>query len=108
MFFFPLPFNHTVETVDEVIASKVLPEPKLYIIINGKPTKNNVFWRDLVDVEDLNPLDPIDGCTRHFDPLHLWKPFQTQRGSKTLPVCPKGKVTDTSQKKWPFFGAPLL
>ena len=45
--------NDTVETVDEVIASKVLPEPELYIIINGKPTKNNVLWRDLVDVEDL-------------------------------------------------------
>ena len=53
MFFLPLPFNNTVETVDEVIASKVLPEPELYIIINGKPTKNNVLWRDLVDVEDL-------------------------------------------------------
>ena len=48
MFFLPLPFNSTVETVDEVIASKVLPEPELYIII-----KNNVLWRDLVDVEDL-------------------------------------------------------
>ena len=53
MFFLPLPFNNTVETVDEVIASKVLPEPELYIIMNGKPTKNNVLWRDLVDVEDL-------------------------------------------------------
>ena len=51
MFF--LPFNNTVETVDEVIASEVLPEPELYIIINGKPAKNNVLWRDLVDVEDL-------------------------------------------------------
>ena len=49
----PLPFNNTVETVDEVIASKVLPDPELYIIINGKPTKNNVLWRDLVYVEDL-------------------------------------------------------
>ena len=36
MFFSPLPFNNTVETVDEVIASKVLPEPELYIMINGK------------------------------------------------------------------------
>ena len=53
MFFLPLPFNNTVETLDEVTASKVLPEPELYIIINGKPTKNNVLWRDLVDVEDL-------------------------------------------------------
>ena len=36
-----------------MIASKVLPEAEVYIIINGKPTKNNVLWRDLVDVEDL-------------------------------------------------------
>ena len=28
MFFLPLPFNNTVETVDDVIASKVLPEPE--------------------------------------------------------------------------------
>ena len=108
MFFLPLPFNNTVETVDEVIASKVLPEPELYIIINGKPTKNNVLWRDLVDVEDLNPLDPTDEFTRHFGSLHLWKPFQAQRGSKTLPVCPNCKITGTFRKKWPFFGAPLL
>ena len=53
MFVLPLPFNNTVETVDEVIASKVVSEPELYIIINGKPTKNNVLWRELVDIEDL-------------------------------------------------------
>ena len=65
MFFLPLPFNNTVETVDEVIASKVLPEPELYIIINGKPTKNNVLWRDLVDVEDLKAAIEVlkkDNC----------------------------------------------
>ena len=68
MFFLPLPFNNTVETVDEVIASKVLPEPELYIIINGKPTKNNVLWRDLVDVEDLKAAIEFSrktiGCTK--------------------------------------------
>ena len=26
----------------------------------------------------FNPLDPTDEFTRHFGPLHLWKPFQTQ------------------------------
>ena len=36
---------------------------------------------------------------RHFGPLHLWKPFQTQRGSKTLPVCPNCKITGTFRKK---------
>ena len=56
----------------------------------------------------FNPLDPIDEFTRHFGSLHLWKPFQAQRGSKTLPVCPNRKITGTSPKKWPFSGAPLL
>ena len=41
-----------------------------------------------------------DHYTRHFDPLHLWKRFQTQRGSKTRPDCPKGKITDIPGKKW--------
>ena len=47
----------------------------------------------------FNPLDPTDEFIRHFGPLHLWKPFQTQRGSKTLPVCPNCKITGTFRKK---------
>ena len=30
--------------------SYVLPDPELYIIVNGKPTKSNVVWRSLVYV----------------------------------------------------------
>ena len=51
MFFLPLPMKRTLETLDQVEFSKAtLPDPELYIIINGKPTKNKVIWRKLVDV----------------------------------------------------------
>ena len=43
MFFLPLPFNKTLETLGEVKhLSSALPEPELYIILNGKPTKQQV------------------------------------------------------------------
>jgi hypothetical protein len=31
--------------------TSVLPDPELYIIVNGRPTKSNVVWRNLVDVK---------------------------------------------------------
>ena len=31
--------------------SSALPEPELYIILNGKPTKQQVVWRSLVNVD---------------------------------------------------------
>ena len=52
MFFLPLPFNKTVATLDQVEhLSSALPEPELYIIVNGRPTKSQVVWRSLVDVD---------------------------------------------------------
>ena len=30
-----------------------LPEPELYIIVNGRPTKSKVVWRSLVDVNKV-------------------------------------------------------
>ena len=50
MFFLPLPLNKTLETLDQVEHSDDLPNPELYIIVNGKPTKSKVVWRSLVDV----------------------------------------------------------
>ena len=61
--------------------------------------KHSVVTARLPCPSTLNPLDPIDEFTRHFDPLHLWKPFQTQRGSKTPPVCPKGSPFRTALKR---------
>ena len=52
MFFLPLPLNKTLETLDQVKQSgdTALPDPELYIIVNGRPTKSKVVWRSLVDV----------------------------------------------------------
>ena len=52
MFFLPLPLNKTLETLDQVKQSgdTALPDPDLYIIVNGRPTKSKVVWRSLVDV----------------------------------------------------------
>ena len=54
MFFLPLPLNKTLETLDEVRdSSKVaLPNPELYVIVNGKPTKGKVV-RNLVNVNQI-------------------------------------------------------
>ena len=49
MFFLPLPFNKILEEVEH--PSTALPEPELYIIVNGKPTKGQVVWRSLVNVD---------------------------------------------------------
>ena len=57
MFFLPLPHNTTIETLNDV--SKTNPpsslpsSPELYIMVNGQPTKTNVVWRSLVDVNAI-------------------------------------------------------
>lgn len=52
MFFLPLPLNKTLETLHDVEGSD-LANPELYIIVNNKPTKGNVVWRNLVDVNNV-------------------------------------------------------
>ena len=65
MFFLPLPFNKTRETLEEVEhPSTALPEPELYIIVNGKPTKGQVVWRSLVNV------DLIKGATKKLKEIN--------------------------------------
>ena len=57
MFFLPLPLKKTFETLDQVkMTSKgeeALPDPELYIIVNGKPTTSKVVWRSLVNVNNV-------------------------------------------------------
>ena len=52
MLFLPLPLNKTLETLDQVkhCGDTALPDPELYIIVNGRPTKGKVVWCSLVDV----------------------------------------------------------
>ena len=57
MFYLPLPLEKTMETLNEVgIDSNQLPDPELYIIINGQPTKSNNVWRSLVDVNKIKKI----------------------------------------------------
>ena len=52
MFFLPLPFNKTLATLDQVEQlSTALPDPELYTVVNGRPTKSHVVWRSLVNVD---------------------------------------------------------
>ena len=57
MFFFPLPLNHTLEMLGQVKhpgdGDTILPDPELYIIVNGKPTTSKVVWRSLVNVDHV-------------------------------------------------------
>ena len=52
MFFLPLPMERTI---NDLISdqSNVLPDPELYILVDGQPTKDKVVWQTLVDVEDI-------------------------------------------------------
>ena len=50
MFFLPLPLDKTLQTIEDVENSKnvdsvALPDPKLYIIVSGKPSKQKVLWQ---------------------------------------------------------------
>ena len=72
MFYLPLPLEKTMETLNEVgIDSNHLPDPELYIIINGQPTKSNNVWRSLVDVNKikaaLRKLKEINWLYRSVD-----------------------------------------
>ena len=53
MFYLPIPLEKTMETLNEVVDSNHLPDPELYIIINGQLTKSNNVWRSLVDVDKI-------------------------------------------------------
>ena len=58
MFFLPLPFEKTVQTLEEVKNKKDgtpsrLPNPELFIIVNSKPSKNKTIWQSLINVDEL-------------------------------------------------------
>ena len=62
MFFLPLPLQNTLDKLDEAgfraeFSSddfmSTLPDPELYIIVDGHPTKDKVVWQSLVDVDNV-------------------------------------------------------
>ena len=65
MFFLPLPLNKTLETIQEAAESQntALPNPELYIIVNGRPTKRKVVWRSLVNVHHIKAaINTLRSC----------------------------------------------
>ena len=64
MFFLPLPLNKTLETLNDVNGGDTsLPNPELYIIVNGKPTKSKVIWRTLVNVNHVKKaINTLKSC----------------------------------------------
>ena len=81
MFFLPLPLEKTMKTLDQANADNMmedgnaqecsLPDPELYIIVNGKPTKKQVVWRSLVNVNHvkaaLEKLKAINWIYKNLD-----------------------------------------
>ena len=61
MFFLPLPLQNTIETFDDLGIPndlmyedlQMLPDPELYVLLDGRPTKDKVVWQTLVDVNDI-------------------------------------------------------
>ena len=58
VFFLPLPLKKTLETLDGGVkcsssGETALPDPELYIIVNGKPTSSKIVWRSLLNVEHV-------------------------------------------------------
>ena len=52
MFFVPLPLDRTLQTIEDVEsnASVGLPDPEIYVLVSGKPSKNKLLWQSLVNV----------------------------------------------------------
>ena len=51
-----LSLNKMLDTLEEVKHSDTandLPDPELYVIVNGKPTKVGAVWRILVNIDDV-------------------------------------------------------
>ena len=68
MFFLPLPLSKTLETLNEVDQhSSVLPDPELYIIVNGRPTKSKVVRRTIVNVSQIKTaIETLRSCNRLY------------------------------------------
>ena len=79
MFFLPLPLNKTWNTLSEVELGRTdllvaLPDPQLYIIVNGVPTKDKIVWQTLVDVNAvklaIQKLKEINWLYKNVDDAH--------------------------------------
>ena len=60
--FLPLPLQNTLDRLDEAgfkaefssdDTMSILPDPELYIIVDGHPTKDKLVWQGLVDIDNV-------------------------------------------------------
>ena len=51
MFILPLPLEKTIKTLTE--SEPELPNPELYVIVDGAPTKEKVIWRSFIDINKI-------------------------------------------------------
>ena len=51
MFILPLPLEKTIKTLSE--SEPELPNPELYVIVDGAPTKEKVIWRSFIDINKI-------------------------------------------------------
>ena len=78
--FLPLPFNKTCETLSNVegSAKSGVASPELYILVNGKPTKANVVWHSLVNI------DRVKAAIRKLKEIHkLYKSVEADSLDET-------------------------
>ena len=70
MFFLPLPMSKTLETLSEV--KETLPNPELYVILNGQPTDSKLVWRSLLNIRlvkaAVHKLKEINWLYKDVDP----------------------------------------
>ena len=64
--------NKTLDTLcDASNDPQLLPDPEMYIIVNGKPTKDNIVWQQLVNLEKIksafNKLNEISWLYKSVD-----------------------------------------
>ena len=75
MFFLPLPLQNTLDRLDEAgfraqfsadDIMSTLPDPELYIIVDGRPTEDKVVWQSIVDVDNVRHA--VDKQTGYTEP----------------------------------------
>ena len=71
MFFLPLPLNKTQILNQVEQHGCVLPDLELYIIVNGRPTKSNVVWHSLVNVNHVKTaIKTLGSCNWLYKNVH--------------------------------------
>ena len=85
MFFLPLPLQNMLDRLDEAgfraqfsadDIMSTLPDPELYIIVDGQPTKDKVVWQSIVDVDNVrHAVDKLRETNWLENPISVSRKF---------------------------------